>query len=147
MRFKQIGLIALSLITFLGCKDDNITEEEVKPYDYEVEEQYEFGYNLNNFNVVRDTIRKGDTFGTILERNNIDFPKIYQIAEKAKDTFDIRKLQIGKPYTILKAKDSKEPQSFIYQPTRRDYVVIEFCDSLIAYKEKKPVTIVEKEAH
>lgn len=146
MRFKQIGLIALSLITFLGCKDDNITEEEVKPYDYEVEEQYEFGYNLNNFNVVRDTIRKGDTFGTILERNNIDFPKIYQIAEKAKDTFDIRKLQIGKPYTILKAKDSKEPQSFIYQPTRRDYVVIEFCDSIIAYKEKKPVTIVEKEA-
>ena len=147
MKLKEFVLIATALLFILGCKDDNINDEvEVKPYNYEVEERYEFGYNLNNFNVVRDTIRKGDTFGTILERNNIDFPKIYQIAEKAKDTFDIRKLQIGKPYTILKSKDSKEPQSFIYQPTRQDYVVIEFCDSIIAYKEQKPVTIVEKEA-
>ena len=147
MKLKELVLIAIALLVILGCKDDNINDEvEVKPYNYEVEERYEFGYNLNNFNVVRDTIRKGDTFGTILERNNIDFPKIYQIAEKAKDTFDIRKLQIGKPYTILKSKDSKEPQSFIYQPTRQDYVVIEFCDSIIAYKEQKPVTIVEKEA-
>jgi len=111
------------------------------------QETFEFGYNLNNFVVVRDTIRKGDSFGEILERNRLGYPKIFQIAEKAKDTFDIRKLQIGKPYMLLCSKDSlKQPQSFIYQPNKLEYVVIEFCDTILAYKERKPVTIVEKEA-
>lgn len=146
---KGIVLIALGFLVLWGCKDETAPEPLEAPYDYayEQEELYEFGYNLNNFTVVRDTIKRGDTFGLILERNNIDYPKIYQIAEKAKDTFDIRKLQVGKPYTLLCAKDeSKEPLSFIYQPDKVNYVVIEFCDSILAYKEKKPVTIIEREA-
>ncbi|MBT8254873.1 MAG: peptidoglycan DD-metalloendopeptidase family protein [Bacteroidia bacterium] len=133
---------------FLSCKTDEPVEENFEQdYSNEQEELMEFGYNLNNFTVVRDTIRRGDTFGLILERNNIDYPKIYQIAEKAKDTFDIRKLQVGKPYTLLCTKDeSKEPQSFIYQPTREDYVVIEFCDSILAYREKKPISLKRRSA-
>ena len=61
----------------------------------------EFGFNLNDYVVKRDTIKKGDSFGEILERNKLGYPKIFHIAEKAKDTFDIRKLQLGKPYTLL----------------------------------------------
>jgi len=62
---------------------------------------YEFGFNLNDYVVKRDTIKNGDTFGVILERNNIDYPKIFQIAEKAKDSFDIRRLNVGKPKPIF----------------------------------------------
>lgn len=107
----------------------------------------EFGYNLDNYEVVRDTIRKGESFGEILERNNLGYSKIYQIAEKAKDTFDIRRLQIGKPYTLLKSKDAKqEPLAFIYQPNKLDYVVIEFCDSIIVFSDQKPTKIVTSQA-
>src|SRR5690606_9041563 len=66
----------------------------------------------------------------------------------AKDTFDVvRGLRVGKPYTLLCSKDSLQtPECFIYQPNSVDYVVIRFADSIQAYKEKKPVTIVEREA-
>lgn len=135
--------MALCTISCSKKESDNTNKDLSSNY----QETYEFGYNLNNFVVVRDTIRKGDSFGEILERNRLGYPKIFQIAEKAKDTFDIRKLQIGKPYMLLCSKDSlKQPQSFIYQPNKLEYVVIEFCDTIIAYKEKKPVTVVEKEA-
>ena len=149
MKHLKIVLIALIIFQFQSCKEKVEPEPQVTENNYieEAEELFEFGYNLNNYTVTRDTIRKGDTFGLILERNNIDFPKIYEIAEKAKDTFDIRKLKIGKPYTLLSSKDSvPQPLSFIYQPTKEQYVVIEFCDSILAYKERKPITIVQKEA-
>jgi hypothetical protein len=31
----------------------------------------EFGFNLNDFNIVNDTIKKGDTFGTIIEKQTL----------------------------------------------------------------------------
>jgi murein DD-endopeptidase MepM/ murein hydrolase activator NlpD len=148
MKKLKIVLIALIIFNSQSCKKDISSEDiPVTSFAEPLEEQFEFGYNLNNFTVIRDTIKSGDSFGEILERNNINYPQIYEIAEKAKDTFDIRKLQIGKPYTLLCTKDeARQPQSFIYQPNKEDYVVIEFCDSILAYRDKKPITIVEKEA-
>jgi hypothetical protein len=74
----------------------------------------EFGYTLNNYNVKKDTIVSGDSFGLILEKNNLFYPKIYDIVQEAKKVFDIRKINIGRPYTILSSKDSlNKPLVFI----------------------------------
>jgi murein DD-endopeptidase MepM/ murein hydrolase activator NlpD len=136
------------MLGLIACKDDAKSAQESEVAEVKPPERYEFGFNLNDYVVIRDTIKKGDSFGEILERNRIGYPKIYHIAEKAKDTFDIRKLQIGKPYTLLCSKDSLElPQCFIYQPDRQKYVVIDFQDSITqAYIKHKPITYVEKEA-
>lgn len=143
-----VTLMAVAALT-VGCKEDNEKTEVVQPEKIvkKVKENKEFGFNLDDYIVKRDTIRKGDSFGEILERNNVGYPKIFHIAEKAKDTFDIRRLQVGKPYTLLCAKDSLErAQCFIYQPNLEDYVVIDFQDSIHAYTAKKPVKYVEKTA-
>ncbi|APY11182.1 peptidase M23 [Seonamhaeicola sp. S2-3] len=143
---KYLVLLVLALLFFSNCKEEKkeVIEEEVAVVE-EPKHVYEFGFKLNDYVVKRDTIKRGDTFGVILERNNIGYPKIFQIAEKAKDTFDIRKLQVGKPYTILCSKDSLElPQSFIYQPNKEEYVVINFKDSISVYKSRKPIKYVEK---
>ncbi len=145
---KSIVVAVLLGLVMWSCKEDvdNINPEPFQTYIAPVELR-EFGFNLNDYIVKRDTIRSGDSFGTILQRNNLGYPKIYQIAESAKDSYDIRKLQIGRPYTLLMSKDSLQtPQCFIYQENNIDYVVIHFADSIVTYKEKKPVTIVTKEA-
>jgi murein DD-endopeptidase MepM/ murein hydrolase activator NlpD len=150
MKPLKIVLIAALLGVIQSCKSDKTVNEipinslaEVKP----VTEKFEFGYNLNDYIVVRDTIKKGDSFGQIMERNKIGYPQIYNIVEKVKDSFNIAKLQEGKPYTILCSKDSLQlPQSFIYQPNVEEYVVINFKDSIHAYSRKKPIKYVEKVA-
>jgi murein DD-endopeptidase MepM/ murein hydrolase activator NlpD len=82
-----------------------------------------------------------------MEENKIGYPKIYQITNKIKDSFDVRWLTAGKPYTVLSSKDSLEkPQVFIYQPNKVNYVVIHIGDSVYAYNKKKPITIVKKYA-
>ena len=143
-----VVVVLLGLVTW-SCKEaevENFNPETLQTFIAPVELR-EFGFNLNDYVVKRDTIRSGDSFGAILQRNNLAYPKIYHIAESAKDSYDIRKLQIGKPYTLLLSKDSLQtPQCFIYQENNIDYVVIHFADSVVTYKEKKPVTIVTKEA-
>jgi murein DD-endopeptidase MepM/ murein hydrolase activator NlpD len=155
MQLKRLIAIAFLLSVALSCKEDDAAE---KAYEKEVaeiveeEKILEFGFDLKDYQFKRDTIQKGDTFGIILERNNIGYPEIYQIAEKAKDTFDIaRKLQVGKPYTLLFSKQATndtlpKPTTFIYQQSLEDYVVINFKDSIQAYTRKKPITYTEKTA-
>lgn len=143
-------IILIFAIIFIGCKDDSKpkkTEEEIAIVEEPIE-TFEFGFKLEDYVVKRDTIRKGDTFGLILERNAVGYPKIFHIAEKAKDTFDIaRGLQVGKPYTLLCAKDSLETaKCFVYQPNLENYVVINFQDSIHAYTSRKPIKYIEKTA-
>lgn len=138
--------MALIAINICGCKGtpEPVLETE-EMVDIELPENCEFGFNLNDFTVKRDTVRKGDSFGIILERNKIGYPQIFTIAEKTKDTFDIRRLQIGKPYTLLSSKDSLEiPQIFIYQPNQEEFVVINFQDGIPVYTSRKPIKYVEK---
>ena len=107
----------------------------------------QFGFTLNNYHVVKDTVRSGDSFGIILEKNNLFYPQIYNIVQKAKQVYDVRKINIGKPYTILFAKDSlRTPELFIYQPNLIEYVLVSLNDSLWAEKKAKAVKLVEFEA-
>lgn len=145
---KSIVVLVLLGLVMWSCKNE---VEEINPVPFQASvkpvELREFGFNLNDYVVKRDTIRDGDSFGSIMQRNNVDYSKIYQIAESAKKSFDIRKLRAGNLYTLLLAKDSLQtPQCFIYQENNIDYVVIHFADSIVTYKEKKPVTIRTKEA-
>ena len=122
-----------------------------KNFDVEVfvkeKENIEFGFNLDNYKVDRDTIKFGDSFGEIMLRNKLSYSQIYNIVQSIKDSFDVRWLTAGKPYVILSSNDSlPNPQYFIYQPNLLNYVVIDFSnfDSITAYNEKKPFKIVKK---
>ena len=113
----------------------------------EKKDNIEFGFNLDNYRVDRDTIQFGDSFGEIMLRNKMSYSQIYNIVQSIKDSFDVRWLTAGKPYTILSTKDSTAiPQYFIYQPNLLNYVVIDFSnfDSISAYNQKKPFKIVNK---
>ena len=123
--------------------------QKKKEVQKKVEEKIitEFGYTLNNYNVKKSKVKNGDSFGSILERNNLYYPQIYNIVQKVKKVYDIRKINIGKPYTILSSKDSlNTPLVFIYQPNKIDYVVVSLTDSLWAEKKSKAVKIKEFEA-
>ena len=145
-RSSLVIFFSIFLLISCGSKEEKeeIAEivEEVKPQIIE-----EFGYILNDYKVVKDTIQSGESFGEILDRHHIDYPTIYKIAEAAKDTFDIRRLRAGKPYTILATRDSLEKaQVFIYQPNKVEYLIVDFRDSIQTKFGRKEVRVVEKTA-
>ncbi|MGB5228033.1 MAG: M23 family peptidase, partial [Eudoraea sp.] len=117
--YKYWGTFLL-LSIFISCKqvktdkDVNNVEDIVISNELTTDKQY--GFNLEDFLVVRDTVKRGDSFGELMIQNKVDYPKIAKVSEEYRDTFDVRKIRVGKPYLILKSKDTTEAaQVFIYQ--------------------------------
>jgi murein DD-endopeptidase MepM/ murein hydrolase activator NlpD len=140
-------IFKLSILFFLlSCGNDKKFEPEIiKPKKEKIIK--EFGFILNDYEVNRDTIDRGDSFGLILEKNELYYPKIFNIVNEVKKVFDIRKVNVGRPYTILYSKDSiRKPEYFIYQPSSIDYLVVSLGDSIYAEKKQKEVKLVEYEA-
>lgn len=143
---KYWGAI-LALLLLASCGKDkkvveNLTVEEQKPKPI----VKHYGFNLEDYHVVKDTVRWGDSFGELMLKNHVDYPKVVAISENYKDTFDVRKIKVGKPYVILKAKDSlQKAQVFIYENDKINYTVVDLRDSATAYKGRKKVTSLERE--
>ena len=139
---KYPAFILLLLLTLIACKKE---EETKKPKPVVKKERIvkEFGFTLNDFKVVNDTIETGDTFGKLLGEEGYDAGAIHKITESIKDTFNLRDIRVGKPFTMLKNKKAPHKlQVFIYQPDALSYYVVDLRDSIAtASKKVRPVTV------
>ena len=135
---KRILLFLLLLLALVSCNQSEKKVKVVKPIPIVVD----FGFILNNFDVIHDTIVDGDTFGNIIQKQNLGDKQVHEIVAKIKDTFDVRILRRGKPYALLRSKDkSKKLQVFVYQPDRLNYYVVDFRDSTSVYRKTRPLTL------
>lgn len=143
-------MIFITALVLSACKKntsqasaDALEEKIVQPIP-----KIKYGYDYNLYEAKEFKIKRGDTFGAILEQNGIDYPEVYTILQVIKKSeVNIRKLKIGKPYTLLFTKDSiPKAHAFIYHPGVESYDVIQLKDSLYAKKVKKPVRVVELQA-
>ena len=136
--FQKIFLLFLLSTFIISCnktKEEEIIVPKSKP------KLVEFGFNINDFNIVNDTIKSGDTFGSLIEKQNLNGREVYDIVAKVKDSFDVRSIKKGKAYTILRSKDrTNKIQVFIYQPDKLNFYMIDFRDSIAAHKKARPLT-------
>jgi len=145
------GMVLISL-GFLSCGGSNSEKTTLNTDTPTVEKKVAkpamaYGFNLDEFEVITDTIRSGDSFGELMLENKVDYPKIYELTQHYKDTFDVKRIRVGKPYMILKSKDTTQgAQVFIYEQDPINYTVVDFRDSVVAYKKQRQVTFVQKEA-
>lgn len=147
---KYWGIIVFVAI-FLACKEERPLETDSEADKtiamVEKPELIQFGFNLNDFKVKMDTVKRGDSFGQLMLENKVEYPKIAKISQDYKDTFDVRRIRVGKPYMILQSKDTSETaQVFIYENDAINYTVVDFRDSAVAYRNQKAVKFVEREA-
>lgn len=138
---KKIITIIAVLVLLVSCKQDHIKVDHTKDRNKPIKS--EFGFTYADYNVVQDTIRSGDTFGTLLESQNIGNRQVYDIIAKVKDSFNVKTIGLNKPYTILRSKNkANDLQVFIYQPDNLSFYVVDFRDTAISvYKKVKPITI------
>ncbi len=133
-------------IFFFSCEKKVDQVEIEKDIQKKIPIVVEFGFTLNDFQVVQDTIKTGDTFGKLLESYNIGNFKVHEVTEQIKDSFNMRDIRVGKPITLLKAKEAPHQlQVFIYQKDNIHYSVVDFRDTIVkAYNKQKPITIKKR---
>ena len=129
-------LLYVFIIFLSSCNSEiNENKKEKDPI------KYKYGYDESKYLFEEKKVGKGDTFGDILEGQGIDYPEIYQALQKTKNDVDFRKLQIGKPYTLIYTKDSiRKLKAFVYHPTIEGYSFIQLRDSVFGNTFKKTRT-------
>ena len=139
MRYLIITFLFFSFFTSCNSKDEKdatkIAKKEPIIKDY--------GFTFNDYKVVRDTIRSGDTFSALLQKFPLrDSLTIHQVTEKVKDSFNVRRIKVGKPYILF--LDKKKPntlKALVYIEDRIQYTVVDFRDSLVVSNKQKPTRI------
>ena len=139
MRIKVI--ISALIILLSSCSNFDIAEKKEKPIEYK------YGYNIDQYIFEEKKIKSGDTFGDILEGVGIDYPEIYEALQKTKGDVNFKKLQIGKPYTLIFSKDTlRSLKAFVYHPSVEGYSFIQLKDSVFGETIVKPKSYKEMEA-
>lgn len=145
--------LVMAAALIISCKDDKEVEIVDEIDESEAVELAEllpimkYGYNLNDFEIIADTVESGDTFGDLIDGHLNKDQSTFMAAQVLDEVYSVRRIQAGKPYAILKSKDTtNQLQAFIYEPNKMEYVVVKFADSLEAFKGEHPITYKRKSA-
>lgn len=135
--------ILLVLSIFISCKKEK--EEVITPIEEQKKEVIvkDFGLVFNDFNVLKDTVKSGDVFGTMMDKYIFpDSLNVHQITQKVRDSFNLRSIKVGKPYFIFLDKENpKNIKAFVYVKDKIHYTLIDFRDSVRVINKERPTTI------
>lgn len=147
-------LLSFSLFVFLftlfSCggnseSSDNIIEEKdsiILPPPI-----IEYGFTLDSFLVIRDTVQDNWTMSHMFAPYDVSQWEINQAAEFAADSLvGLRYVKEGTPFIILceMGDTSETAQYCIYPKNIVDYVIFDFSDSVVVTKESKPNEVAEQ---
>lgn len=149
MNFRLLlRFLFLPILLFLiqSCGSNSSDGFSLLKKSVEMPVDMQFGFNMVDFEVDLDTVKRGDTFGKIMLSRNANYQKVDQAARMSRKSFDLRKIQVGKPYRILRSCDSlAEPLLFIYENDFLNYTVVDLRDEVKVYEEKQPYDLIERE--
>ena len=93
-----------------------------------------FGIVADDYRMVRDQIRQGETLGAILGRYGVSPADVDKLDRKAREIFPLRNIRAGQSYTVFIHEDSLNAphvDHFVYERSVSDYVVFSFAGDSI----------------
>ncbi len=156
-RFLKVQYLIIPVLVLAGLFYlKNRTDADLTPTDkakpvlidslQNQEINYKYGFPIDNFHVEEFKVKRNQTLSVILDKHKISSKLIYDIAQKAKKVFNVRKIRSGKKYSMLFSKDSlKTAEYFIYENTPKEYIVFDLTDTIQVYKGQKEITKVRKQ--
>ena len=154
--FVVLGILSVSMLTLVSEQGkhataslslvgtDVPTKQEIQSLPIVVPTT-KYGFVLDTFHVLVDTIENNQYLAEILLPQKINYANIDQLAKNVKDTFAVTKLRAYKEYTILSRDTAQGADYFIYEPDVYSYVVYDLKNLSASIKRRK-VTTVQKEA-
>ena len=135
---KQI-IVILILISIYSC---NKKQEDIWVEDAEIERPIvDFGFKFDDYNYMQDTTRFGDTFKSLLQKQNLNGRTVDSIIKIVKKDFNVNSISRRKACTYLREKGkTNKLQVFVYQTDRLNYYLFDFRDTIAVYKRSRPLT-------
>lgn len=100
-----------------------------------------FGITLDTLVAIQGEVKAGDSFGKILSEQSNITSNIYEITDKISNVFDVRKIQAGKNYTLIKGANSGRLLFMIYEQNILNYLLIHLGDSIYAESKERKMAV------
>lgn len=89
-------------------------------------------------------IRRNQALSSLLEDLGVSSREVYELSQRSRKLFDLRKIRSGNPYYAFYNRDSLRNLSyFVYEHNVLDYLGIEFGDSVEVWTGKKEVDTLQ----
>ena len=127
--------ILISILFVVSCKQSTTVQEPEPEAEYFAPEPvYRWGINIDSLDIVDGVIGRNELLSTILYRYDVSSQTIYHVEKASHKTWSVRKMQSGKPYHILRDRDSiATARYFVYDINKTDYAVYSLTDSIYSY--------------
>ncbi|MDX2286677.1 MAG: peptidoglycan DD-metalloendopeptidase family protein [Bacteroidia bacterium] len=101
-----------------------------------------YGLTADSVRVIQSEISPNESLSAILTRYHVSASVIHRLNELPEGLFDPRSIRSARPYTVL-CNPRDEAQALIYHASDREFVVLNFEDSLSVQRGAHPVDTVE----
>jgi murein DD-endopeptidase MepM/ murein hydrolase activator NlpD len=130
----------LALIPYLIGSYIETPEVAAKTEFLPTEQHIEYGINCDSLRIERGIVHKNQSLSEILSLYDIGTEIIHQVASLSRPVFDVRKMKVGNPYTILFSRDTvPEMLYFIYEEDEVSYITYELKDQIKVKRSEKPL--------
>lgn len=141
MTIKSTLNIILASLLLVSCHlSEPNNELETAEFIAPKKPTFFFGIPSDSLVIENYQVMKNENLSDILLRNNISYDQVYQLVEKSKGIFSVKKINRGNNYHLLKSKDSLGSLKYmVYEKSRVEYVVFSLKDSINVWAGKKQV--------
>jgi len=84
-------------------------------------------------------VPRNATFSDLIVPHGIAYERVVTLAASARPTFDVRRIQAGRPYRIYKVDSTQTARFLVYEPDRTSYVVFDLGDEGAVERVERPV--------
>ncbi|MBI9083201.1 MAG: peptidoglycan DD-metalloendopeptidase family protein [Desulfobacterales bacterium] len=104
-----------------------------------------YGISLRGLEAVRRKVRPGQSLSDILQAHGVAYGTILEAAETSRGIFNVRSLQPGRPFCVLRQTDPEAAaRYFIYEKNDIDYLVFDLAEPVSVTCASKPVEILDR---
>lgn len=123
--YRWLILLFLCAATTVACnRNEGLADVGIPEEEPTHEPTIKYGFVLDSFEVIEGKIQPNQVMSELLLKHGIPYASIDKLASKAKDIYSLRKLQAGKPYTLLLSADSTQKALYLfYEPNDEGYVM------------------------
>jgi murein DD-endopeptidase MepM/ murein hydrolase activator NlpD len=100
-----------------------------------------YGYNAATVSLTEGRIEEGSNLGDILQSNGVSYTDVLELEKASVETFDVRSIRAGKPYTVVHDTCFDVCRAFIYEPSPFYYITCSFDEEGVCVQRiDRPVT-------
>ncbi|WP_114782642.1 peptidoglycan DD-metalloendopeptidase family protein [Botryobacter ruber] len=143
--FTAAQTLELNLAGILSSTSSSESKETILPEKKKEPAPVVFGIPTDSLEIVEGVVARGENLSGILSDYNISAVTVGELAQKAREVFNVRKINANRNYIILHALDSaRTAQYFIYEPNNIEYVIYDLRGDLAVTRVKREMEVVEK---